>query len=90
MGRSPTRFMRRWAKTRTMSERFDRRVVIFRFQYGALVQWQGEAAQPWRVQGRRYEERLLSTGVYYGLAQEGNLHTPLQWVAEPDLVPYQA
>ncbi len=72
-----------------MAERFDRRVVIFRFRSGDVVQWQGQAAQPGRVHGRRYEERLAGEGVYYALAQAGNLHTPLQWVSEPDLVPYQ-
>lgn len=69
--------------------RFDRRVIVFRFRYGALVQWQGQAAQPWRVQGRRYEERFVGEGLYYALVQEGNPHTPVQWVAEPDLLPWE-
>lgn len=72
-----------------MPDPFDRRVIVFRFAYGAVVQWQGQAAQPWRVHGRRHEERLVGTGVPYGLAQAGNLPTPLQWVSEPDLLPWK-
>jgi hypothetical protein len=45
-----------------MPDRFDRRVIVFRFRSGDCVQWQGQAAQPWFVHGRRYEERLVGTG----------------------------
>ena len=70
-----------------MSDHPDRRVILFRYRAGDVLEWRGQPQQPWRVHGRRYEERggVVGSGVAYGLAREGDRHSQLQWVSEAAL-----
>ena len=54
------------------------------------ARWAAHPEIPYCVCARRWEERLLSTGAWYGVAQaEGPVVESIQWAAEADLAPWQ-